>query len=80
MKTFDTILYETAAVQVRCVAGGLMFYAPPPVLALFAARIRGAESVIVPAVGHSAYWEQPELFNRAVLDFFGKHEPRHSRP
>ena len=49
---------------------------PPPVLALFAARIRGAESVIVPEVGHSAYWEQPEIFNRAVLDFLGKHTPR----
>ena len=49
-------------------------------LALFAARIRGAESVIVPKVGHSAYWEQPEIFNQAVLDFLGKHKPRHYRP
>jgi pimeloyl-ACP methyl ester carboxylesterase len=50
------------------------------VLALFAARIRGAESVIVPEVGHSAYWEQPEIFNRAVLDFLRKHEPPRCRP
>jgi pimeloyl-ACP methyl ester carboxylesterase len=27
----------------------------------------------MPESGHSTYWEQPELFNRAVLDFIGKH-------
>jgi len=25
--------------------------------------------VVAPDAGHSAYWEQPEVFNRAVLDF-----------
>jgi len=29
--------------------------------------------VVVPESGHSAYWEQPEIFNRAVLDFIAKH-------
>jgi pimeloyl-ACP methyl ester carboxylesterase len=28
---------------------------------------------VIPECGHSAYWEQPELFNRAVLDFIGNH-------
>jgi len=37
------------------------------------ARIQGSESLIVPEAGHSTYWEQPELFNRAVLNFLGKH-------
>jgi pimeloyl-ACP methyl ester carboxylesterase len=73
-------LLETIEVPTLLLTGDADLYAPPPVLALFAARIRGAESVIVPAVGHSAYWEQPEIFNRTVLDFLGKHEPRHSRP
>jgi len=27
----------------------------------------------VPECGHSAFWEQPEIFNRAVLDFISKH-------
>ena len=40
---------------------------------LFTARIRNAESVIVPEVGHSTYWEQPEIFNRTVLDFLQKY-------
>jgi len=53
--------------------GGADLYAPPPVLRLFAARIKNSESVIVPEAGHSTYWEQPEVFNRAVLEFLAKH-------
>jgi len=53
--------------------GGADLYAPPPVLRLFAARIKGSESVIVPDAGHSTYWEQPEVFNRSVLDFIKRH-------
>jgi len=29
--------------------------------------------VVIPECGHSAFWEQPEAFNRAVLDFISKH-------
>jgi pimeloyl-ACP methyl ester carboxylesterase len=29
--------------------------------------------VIVAECGHSPYWEQPEFFNQAVLDFIGSH-------
>jgi pimeloyl-ACP methyl ester carboxylesterase len=25
--------------------------------------------VVIPECGHSAFWEQPEAFNRAILDF-----------
>ena len=55
------------------ITGGADLYAPPPVLQLFAARIKGSEVLIVPEAGHSTYWEQPEVFNRAVLAFLGKH-------
>ena len=48
-------------------------YTPPSVLRLFSARIRGAEAVVVPEAGHSVYWEQPALFNKAVLPFVAKH-------
>ena len=40
---------------------------------MFAAHMPGAETLIVPETGHSAYWEQTELFNRAVLAFIAKH-------
>ena len=43
-------------------------------LRLFAERIRSAETAIAPETGHSAYWEQPDLFNRVVLAFIAKHK------
>jgi pimeloyl-ACP methyl ester carboxylesterase len=66
-------LLETITTPTLLLTGGADMYAPPPVLKLFAARIKGAESVVVPEAGHSAYWEQPEVFNRAVLEFIRKH-------
>ena len=66
-------LLETLRVPTLLLTGSADLYAPPPVLRLFAARIRNSESVIVPEAGHSSYWEQPELFNRALLEFIGKH-------
>jgi pimeloyl-ACP methyl ester carboxylesterase len=39
----------------------------------YRARIKRAESVVVPEAGHSTYWEQPGVFNRAVLNFIRKH-------
>ena len=66
-------LLETVKVPTLLLTGGADMYAPPPLLRLFAARIKGAESVVVPEAGHSSYWEQPEVFNRAVLNFIRKH-------
>ena len=66
-------LLATIEAPTLLITGGADLYAPPPVLALFAARIKGAESVVVPEAGHSAYWEQPEVFNDSVLDFVRKH-------
>src|SRR5438552_503607 len=48
-------------------------YAPPPLLKLFTARVKNSESLVIPEAGHSSYWEQPEIFNRAVLDFLRKY-------
>jgi pimeloyl-ACP methyl ester carboxylesterase len=64
---------EGLDVPTLLLTGGADLYTPPPVLAMFAARIPAAESVIVPEAGHSAYWEAPEAFNRAVLDFLARH-------
>jgi pimeloyl-ACP methyl ester carboxylesterase len=69
--TFLTL--ETIRVPTLLLTGGADMYAPPPVLRLFAARIKNAESMVVPDAGHSTYWEEPEIFNRAVLDFIRKH-------
>jgi len=47
--------------------------APPPMLRMYAARIPGSELKIVAEGGHSLYWEQPELFNSTLIDFFKRH-------
>jgi pimeloyl-ACP methyl ester carboxylesterase len=66
-------LLETLQVPTLLLTGGADLYAPPAVLRLFAARIRNSASVVVPEAGHSAYWEQPETFNRTVLEFIRRH-------
>jgi pimeloyl-ACP methyl ester carboxylesterase len=53
--------------------GDADLYTPPAVLRLFAARIKGSTTVVVTEAGHSAYWERPERFNAAVLDFLNRH-------
>ena len=47
--------------------------APPPMLRMYASRIPGSELKIIPEGGHSLYWEQPELFNATLIDFFKRH-------
>lgn len=64
---------ESLRLPTLLITGGADLYAPPPVMRLFAARIRGAETVVFPEAGHSAYWEDADGFNRAVLAFLGKH-------
>ena len=53
--------------------GDADMYAPPPLLKLFTARIRNSEMKVIPEAGHSSYWEQPEIFNDAVLSFIRKY-------
>lgn len=66
-------MLESIQAPTLLLTGDADLYAPPPIPQLFKARIKGSEVVIIPEAGHSAYWEQPEVFNRAVLTFLGKH-------
>lgn len=66
-------LLETLQMPTLLITGGADLYTPPPVLKLFQDRIKNSKSAVIPECGHSAYWEQPELFNRTVLEFIGKH-------
>ena len=61
------------AIPTLLITGGADLNAPPPLQRFFKARIKNSESLIVPDAGHSTYWEQPEIFNRAVLEFIRKH-------
>ena len=66
-------LLEMLKTPMLLITGDADLLAPPPLLRLFTARIKNSQSVIIPEAGHSAYWEQPEIFNRAVLEFIRKH-------
>jgi pimeloyl-ACP methyl ester carboxylesterase len=65
-------LLETIRVPTLLLTGDADLYTPPPVLELFAARMRDCISLVLHGVGHSAYWEQPGLFNQAILEFIAK--------
>jgi pimeloyl-ACP methyl ester carboxylesterase len=54
------------------ITGDIDPYTPPAVLDLFHRRIPYATAIVIPHSGHSAFWEQPEQFNRAVLDFLNR--------
>ena len=66
-------LLETIAVPTLLMTGDADMYAPPPIMRMFAAHVKGSKAVVIPEAGHSGYWEQPEFFNRTVLDFIGPH-------
>ena len=66
-------LLESIKTPTLLLTGDADLYAPPPLLKLFAARIKGSEISVIPEAGHSTYWEQPEQFNRVVLKFLGRH-------
>ena len=34
-----------------------------------AAKIAGAQKIVIPGAGHAANLDEPEVFNRAVTDF-----------
>ena len=62
-------LLETIRVPSLLLTGDGDLYMPPSLLREVAARVRGSTVVVVPECGHSAFWEQPEIFNQAVLEF-----------
>ena len=66
-------LLEAMKVPTLVIAGGADMYAPSPVMRRFADRIRNSEFVSVPDAGHSVFWEEPQIFNEAVLNFVRKH-------
>jgi len=53
--------------------GDADLYIPPWLMMEYARHIPGRETAIIPGAGHSAYWEQPEIFNKLVLDFVARH-------
>ena len=69
--TFE--LLETVQTPVLLIGGGADLLAPAPLQRYYSDRVRSAESLVVPDGGHSIFWEQPDVFNRAVLEFIKRH-------
>ena len=60
---------ETIATPTLLLTGDGDLYSPPAVMRMIASHVKRCSTLVVPECGHSAFWEQPEAFNRAVLDF-----------
>jgi len=63
---------ETIKLPTLLITGDADLYTPPPVLRKVEKYFSNRQSLIIPECGHSAFWEQPEAFNRAVLEFLQK--------
>ena len=70
---FTLALLETVRTPTLMLAGGADLYAAPPRMQAMADRIPDCAFALMGDAGHSAYWEQPETWNRLVLDFIGAH-------
>jgi pimeloyl-ACP methyl ester carboxylesterase len=55
------------------IAGGADLYQPPSMMRAAAREIPRSQTLVVSESGHAVQWEQPELFNQAVIEFFKKH-------
>ena len=69
--TFERL--KTMRVPVLVLVGGADLLSPPALMRLLAERIPQCEYVTMPEAGHAAFWEQPEIWNRLVLEFLNKH-------
>jgi pimeloyl-ACP methyl ester carboxylesterase len=63
---------ETMAVPVLVIAGDADLLSPPALMRLLAEHIPNCRVETVPEAGHAAFWEQPDLWNRLVLEFIGQ--------
>jgi pimeloyl-ACP methyl ester carboxylesterase len=47
--------------------------APPELMRIWAAHVKNHEWCVVGDAGHALAWEQPDMFNQKVLEFFSWH-------
>lgn len=62
----------TLKVRTLLITGSADMFTPPSIMRMIARHVPDNQLVIVPECGHSPYWEQPEFFNRTVLEFIGR--------
>jgi pimeloyl-ACP methyl ester carboxylesterase len=64
---------ETITQPTLLMTGESDLYTPPSLLRMQASHMPHADVVTIAEAGHSPYWEQPEVFNRHLLAFLGRH-------
>jgi pimeloyl-ACP methyl ester carboxylesterase len=64
---------ERIRAPVLIIRGGADLASPAPLHRFFSERVTTSELLIVPDAGHSVFWERPDVFNKAVLEFIGRH-------
>tara|TARA_Y100001001_G_scaffold67290_1_gene65029 strand:+ start:483 stop:1256 length:774 start_codon:yes stop_codon:yes gene_type:complete len=64
-----------AAMQtpVLMLTGGADLLSPPAMMKLVADHIPNCRFEVVPEAGHAAFHEEPEVWNKLVLEFIGQH-------
>ena len=58
---------------VLLISGAADLITPPAITRLLMDAIPRSEMVVADETGHSVYWERPDIFNAAVLDFIARH-------
>jgi len=66
-------LLKTLSVPTLILVGDADMRTPPSAMRLVAAAIPDSRFATVPEAGHAAHWEQPEIWNRTVLEFIAAH-------
>ena len=73
----STMTYaRLAAMQtpVLMLTGGADLLSPPSMMKLVADHIPNCRFEVVPEAGHAAFHEDPEVWNKLVLEFIGQHD------
>lgn len=70
---------ESIRTPALLIAGGADLYMPVPLVLEYASHLRDARTVVIAESGHSAYWEQPQAFNQALLEFLKRNRERPMR-
>lgn len=60
---------ERMRVPTLVLVGEANLLSPPALMRMLAAHIPHCQLATIPEAGHAAHWEQPEIWNRLVLEF-----------
>jgi pimeloyl-ACP methyl ester carboxylesterase len=69
--TYEKIATITAPTLIIAADADLL--APPAMMRLWAPHMKRYEWAVMQDAGHAMAWEQPEVFNKLVLDFLARH-------